>query len=371
MPGCKKAILVTALLLLISLLTANLRKEFVALEKAYQEGKMNDLAAQMLNLKAKSDEEKSLLLFMSGVLKSKHSDCIAQLQLAIERHPNTFYGQLSMLHRAKLHVLNRETAEARVLLNRINSAQISERLYWLAVCAEMNDEHASVVSNAEAYLRLEPNGSFAEESYYQIANAYIQQKKYQSAQSTLNQLKNPKDSQYYHYLKGQAYHLSGNWQEALLNYKSAIDVSRYTQLAYQIEDRLFELKETYRSKVDLGFLFPYADLQILIEEDTPETTSPTPAVGLPAPATDAPLRLSAKPSKGLYLQAGRFGIEANARSVAYRIRQLNLPSGYYEDKGNKSVPWVAISGPFENTQQQQSAMQLLKSSQIDCFTIKY
>lgn len=367
--------LTLGLLLFITALSANLRKEFQAVEKAYQQGKLNEAAAQMLNLRASTDEEKALILYLTAVLKPKRADTLMHLQQAIEKYPSAYYGQLSMLHKAKLHILEREIAQAKNLLLKITSAQIAERYYWLAVCGEMSDDWAAAIANSETYLRLEPGGERLEDCYFLMAEAYIGQKKYQSATAILAQLAAikgyPTDVQYYHYLNGYAFQLAGNWQEALSHYSQGIQVTRYTQLAYQIEDRLFELKHKHGSKIDLGFLFPYSDLDIPVETVTPAESEPAPLKELAPPAADLPLRLSAKPSSGLYVQTGRFGVEANARSVAYRVRQLSLPSGYYEDKSNKHVPWVTFSGPYTNSDQQKKALELLKSNDIDCFSVRY
>jgi len=362
-------------LLLAAVLSASLRKEFQAVEAAYQQGKLNEVAAQMLNLRASSDDEKALILYLTAVMKPKRADTLMHLQQAIEKFPSTHYGQLSMLHKAKLHILERETAQAKTLLAKIDSADIPERYYWLAVCSEMTDDWAAAISNAETYLRLEPRGVRLEDCYFLMAEAYTGQKKYQSATATLAQLAAipgyPTDTQYYHYLNGYAFQLAGNWQEALSHYSRGIQITRYTQIAYQIEDRLFELKHTHGSKIDLGFLFPYNDLDIPVETEQVAEPVPTPLKEVETPPVDQPLRFSGKPNAGLYVQTGRFGVEANARSVAYRVRQLDLPAGYYEDKGNKSVPWVTFSGPYKNSEQQKKALELLRNNAIDCFAVRY
>lgn len=356
-------------------LFANLRKEFQALEKGYEQGRLNEVAAQMLNLRASSDEEKALMLYLSAMLKPKRADSLMQLQQAIEKYPATHYGQLSMLYKAKIHILEREPAQAKTLLNRINSTRISERFYWLAVCAEMSDDPAGMISNSEAYLRLEPNGEYVEDCHFLIADAYMEQKKFQSAISTLGKLGAlpgyPTDAQYFHYLTGYAQQQAGNWQEALSSYRKSIEVSRYSQIAYQTEDRLFELKQTHGSKIDLSFLYPYTELDIPIAIEKPADQPQPPLKEVENPPADLPLRVNGKPSGGLYVQTGRFGQEANARSVAYRVRQLSLPSGYFEDRGNKSVPWVTFSGPFKSKDEQSKALDLLKSSKIDCFAVSY
>ncbi len=362
------------LALLCTSLHANMRKNFNALESSYEQGKINEIASQISTLKPSSNEEKAFVLFLRAMVENKSSHVSSgYLQQAITNYPNTKYGQLSMLQQAKLHVLQRQTGQAKTLLERITSSQILERFYWLAVCEEIADRPSSVISHAENYQRLEPRGEFLEESYYLIANAYIGQGKHQSSVSTLNKLGAirgyPTDTQYFHYLLGYSYHMAGNWQEALSNYKKGMQITRYSQVAYMIEDQIFELKAKYGDRVDLSFLYPYQKLDIL-EQVSPATPKQE-VVEIETPPADAPLKLTGKPVSGLYLQTGRFGVEANARSIAHRIRGLKLPSGYYEDRSRKDVPWVTFSGPFNTADEQEQALKLLKDNQIDCFKTRH
>ena len=362
------------LALLCTSLDANLRKNFQALETSYEQGKINEIASQISTLKPSSNEEKAFVLFLRAMVENKSSQVSSSyLQQVISNYPNTKYGQLSMLQQAKLFVLERRTGEAKTLLEKITSSQIPERYYWLAVCEDMVDRLASVISNAENYQRLQPKGEYLEESYYLIANAYLGQGKHESAVSTLNKLAAirgyPTDAQYFHYLLGLSYHGAGNWQEALSNYQKGMQITRYSQIAYLIEDQLFELKSKYGARVDLGFLYPYQRLKIL--ESVPAEEAEQQVVEIETPTVDAPLKLTGKPVSGLYLQTGRFGVEANARSIAHRIRSLKLPSGYYEDRGRKDVPWVTFSGPFKTVAEQDQALKILKDNQIDCFKTRH
>lgn len=368
-------VLLFVLLALVSTsLHANLRKDYQALETSYKQGKINEIASLLPSLKPASNEEKAFVLFLRAMVESKSSHISGgYLQQAISNYPKTLYGQLSMLQQAKLYILERKTGQAKTLLEKITLSQISERYYWLAVCEEMADKPASIISNAENYQRLEPQGEYLEESYYLIANAYLDQNKYQSSISTLNKLATiqgfPSDAQYFHYLLASSHHKAGNWQEALSNYQKGMQLTRYSQIAYQIEDQLFELKQQYGSRVDLSFLYPYQslDIQEPIVPDTPKQEIKE----IDTPPTDAPLKLGSRPISGLYLQTGRFGVEANARSIAHRIRSLNLPSGYFEDKSKKDVPWVTFSGPFKTADEQEQALKTLKENQIDCFKTRY
>lgn len=362
--------LVSLILLIIPIgVAAKLSREFTAMATSFNKGKIDELAAQMLSARAGNDEERSLLLYLNAMLKKSKTEQVAGLEQNITKYPSALYSQWSLLELGRIHILERETAKAKTALQRITSTDIMERFYWLAVCAEMTDDTNGVIANAENYLRLAPNGVYWEEAHYLMVDAYMTQSKYQSAISTLNKVKArsgyPTDQQYFYYLMGLCYQKSGNHAESLSNYHIGLELDRYSQLAYQIEDNMFELKRVHGSKVDLSFLFPYVDLNIPTEivADTPVVVIPE----IETPTPDMPLKLGAKPKTGIYLQLGKFSVEANAGSLANKIRQLKLPAVYFED--NKS--YVSICGPFKTSAEAEQAKQALKSNNYDSFVVTY
>jgi tetratricopeptide (TPR) repeat protein len=331
-----------SLLCFTTLLSANLRKEFQAMQDLYDSGKLNELAGQLITMKPSNDEERAQVSYLNAMLKIKKSEMESFLQQAADKYPRTNYGQIAMVERAKMHIIDREAVPAKTLLSKVTSTDLMERFYWMTVCAEMLDDYAGVITNAENYQRLAPGGEFIEESHYLIADSYINQKKYQSAIATLNKLKTttgfPTDTQYFHFKLGHAHQLAGQPNESLASFKTGLELNRLTQLAYTIEDHLFELKDKYGSRIDLSFLYPYSELE-LPEALTPDVTPPAETLPLPFdPPQNVPLKLGAKPTTGFFLQAGRFGVEANASTIAQKIRQMKLPGNYFEDKTTNPCP---------------------------------
>ncbi|MCB5285853.1 MAG: SPOR domain-containing protein [Candidatus Cloacimonetes bacterium] len=373
MPRDPRFILALLLLALLPLtaLAVDFRREFQTVEDLWLQGKLEELPGQLYKNVAKNDEERALQTYLNAMLKQSKDDTLILLKQAADRYPSTHYGQQSMLEMAKLHILEREIPAAETLLKKISSPELPERFYWLAYCAQYRDDHAAAIAQGENYLRAAPNGRFAEDSHYIIAGAYQNQNKFFSAISSLEKLRAlpglPKNQQYFHYLLGRNHHQNGNCAEAFLNYKTAFELNRKSQLAFEIEDRLHELKGRYGSQVDLSFLYPYTELEL--PELVPEPVlEPLPAQAEVDPT--APARLEAKPS-GIHVQAGRFGKEENAGSRTAELRALKVKANYFEDKGNKTVPWVVVSGPYPSQSEADCVARLLRANSIDCFITRF
>lgn len=345
-------------------LEAKLGKPFTALEDTYKRGNIDALAAQMISVKPTNDDERAMVDYYNAMLKTKLSEQVMLLDQITLKYPNTVYGNKARLERAKQFVLDRDYAKAKEQLQKITSTEVMERYYWLAVCADASNDYEGVISNAETYLRMEPKGDMAQEAYYLMADSYIAKSQYQSALNTLNKITSTDDTQYYEYMLGYCYQMLKNPTEATKHYKAAIEVNRLGQFAYSAEDRLFELKQAYGSKVDLSFLFPYTELEIPV---APEAEAPAAVVPVARdPIPDTPLKLSARPLNGKYIQTGCFKVEANASSLAFNIRKLNLPANYYYDK---KKDWVVISGPYSNDKDAEQALLELKAGHIDGFFV--
>ncbi|HOC96016.1 MAG TPA: SPOR domain-containing protein [Candidatus Cloacimonadota bacterium] len=349
----------------LALFAVEFRAEFRSLETLYQSGNLNELGARLMDVKARNNEESSLLLYLNAMLRKSKTDSASLLEDSARKYPNTHYGQLSMLELAKLHLQERDASKAKSYLQKITSQDLLERYYWLAVCAEAGNDFSLAIANCETYLRLAPRGKLVEEAYFLIAEAYQYQGKFQSAISSLKKLQAldgyPRAVQYFHYKMGYLQQLANKPNEALESYKTGLEIDRLSHIAFLIEDRLFELKDKYPASVDLSFLYPYTELQL------PETVAAT----KPVNGTKLPLKLDNKPSGGFFLQVGRFSQESNATRMSASIRDMDLLSSYYEDKDNRTVPWVVVSGPYQTKNEAEMIRQALLDRDINCFITQF
>ncbi len=364
------------LICLISIsLSAQIRKYLLELDSMYQKGKTDEVADRIAKVKAKNDEERALLSYYGASLKKDITTALSLYERAGEQYSKTYYGQLSILEAAKIHVLERDYSKAQLLLRKISSPQIPQRMYWLAVVAFAMDDFDSAIAQAENYLRLSPNGKQAENTMHLITDAYIAQKKYHSAILYLDKITKLEDydRQYYLYRLGYCYELSGKTNDALSSYRNAYEVDKYSQIAYLVEERLFGLR-AQRPSLDLSFLYPYNPVEIP-EIDTLETPAVQDSSATPAFTMDydsrLPLKLLAKPQIGFYLQSGRFSVESNARRLSESIRKMRMPAVYYEEDHNGKTTWVVLAGPFDNQDQCALAKDTLKNQEINCFIVQY
>ena len=346
-----------------------LRKEFQELETQYQNGSLDNVTDLLIKLKPSTDEERAFVIYYSAMTKSSAAECLSLHESNSTRFPESLYGQKSKLELAKNAILEHDYQKAGSQLKAISNSLISERFYWLSVLAYDQDSWQEAIDQAENYLRLVPDKLISETAHYIVANSYIRQKKYMSAISTLTKFAAisglPTDSQLYSYTLGTAYDKAGNLQDAVAKYRTAYELNKFTQLAYQIEDRLFELRSTNAS-LDISFLYPYSELVIEVPSDSAQAVNTAPVVD-----PSKPLKTSGRPGSGYYLQAGRFSVEANAIGRTKDILSCNHPAVYFEEKQNNKSTWVVMSGPYSNQSDADLARMKLISSNIDCFTVKY
>lgn len=358
------------LLLSLGLGALTLKKDFAALESNYKSGKIDDAVDLLGNLKPTIDEERAFVIYYSAILKSNATESMQLHKNNVDKFPNALYAQKSMLELTKLNVLARNTDAALGYLRRITSPELEERYYWLAICSSEKEQYNDAINYGETYLKLSENQQMLENCYFVIADAYSSQKKYLSAASTLTRLgtlpQHPIDEQRYYFNLAMAYDKASKTSDALANYRRAYELNKYTQIAYQIEDRLFEMRSV-NSSVDISFLYPYSELVIEGTQDVPKPDPVTPA----AVDNSSPLKISGRPTSGYYLQAGRFSVADNALIRTKEIRGYGFPSAYFEEKQNGKSTWVVMSGPYTSQLDADSARNRLLSGNIDCFTVKY
>ncbi|MDD3235574.1 MAG: SPOR domain-containing protein [Candidatus Cloacimonetes bacterium] len=358
--------------------SAAIRKEFTALEDQFNKGKIDEVQDALSTLKPNNDEERACVSYYNAMLKIKKADAVTTHLQLIGKYPKSSYAQKSLLELGKLHILERNIEEAKTSLKKISSTGLMERFYWLGLCAWWQDDFALAIDNAENYLRMDAKGEYCEAAHYLIAECYLTQNKAYSAVTTLSKLQSLKlqdvDEQYLLYRLGYAYEQSNKLSDAIGYYQRGYELDSYSQIAYLIEDRLFELRSRNKS-IDISFLYPYSLLQIPVITEAPSApivdNIPITPIPIVPQTPNAAVKLKAKPTNGYWLQAGRFSLESNANKLVINIRLLNLPAVYYEDVSNGKKSWVVLCGAFDEKAKAEAAKSQLVKSDINSFVTQY
>jgi len=364
-------VIIVLFILFTSLLSAEIDKQFSDAENLFTAGKIDAFAGSLLSLKASNNDEKAFLGYYNAVLEKNTANSMKSFALVSQTYPSSLYGQMALLEIAKLNILDREIAQAMNNLKKITSTEMIEKSYWLAFCSYQQNDYQNAINHAENFLRLSKTNLYLEDTYFLIVESYISLRQANSAVKTLNKLKAingfPTDMQFFYFRLGYAYELSGNRQDAVASYRDGYLLNKFSQVAYLIEDRLFELRTSFGSSIDLNFLYPYTELSI-----TPVDTGTAPTISTPLPIIDqkTDLKADAKPSGEYLIQAGRFSSESNASKLVVKMRSLELPSVYYEALQNKQKTWVVVCGPYNTQQDADAAHTKLKDNDIDSFITK-
>ena len=361
----------------IASLYGNISRDFSEAQKLFDRGKLDEFTASFMSLKAANDEERAFLLYYGARLEKSAAKAMESYNQLASRFASTRFGQMGILELAKLHILDREIDKALAQLRRVTANDLTERIYWQAVCSYQQSDWQTAINHGENFLRLNPNSIYTEDTHYMIAESYLNQNKANSAVTVLNKLQGikdlPTDRQYFHFRLGFAHERANNPRDALAQYRDGYLLNKFSQIGYQIEDRLFALRSTYGNSIDLSFLYPYVELS-LSEQSQVQTPPPPPPAG--ATATNgidlgAPLKIAERPTGDYFVQAGRFSSEANAENLARRIRGLDVQAAYYEQMHNNQKTWVVVCGPYATQQDAIFAHSKLRENEIDCFITRH
>jgi tetratricopeptide (TPR) repeat protein len=368
------------LLLLLSAvrLEAVLSAEIQAIITAYNNGERSRCENLLNRAKPQSNEEEATVKYYKALLSHDAEIARALLQSIIDLNPKLNLAQNARLELGKLYLLDREYDKALAHFNSITSPDLDEKHFWIANVYYEKEDFSNAIASANQYLRQASVGEKAEEAYYLIADAYIELRQYNNAISTLKKLLSKpaliSDEQYLRYRYGYACELLGNRSEALSQYRQGYELNRFSQLAYMIEDRLFEMRSTYGYAIDLSFLYPYCaspppDI-VLAEQNKNSNDIPAGSDTTSVVKNNNAPEIDFSNQQGLYLQAGRFSKQDNAIRLCEKIGKLNLHAQYYKVTQQQDVSWVVIVGSFPSQLDAVNAKSLLRDNGIDSFIIQ-
>lgn len=358
---------------------AAVKVDITAIIKNYDNGDLDKCSSLLLNSHPENNDEKAIVLFYKALLSYSIDSAINNFQQLIDTYPKNIYAQKACIELGSVYLLDRDYDKAMSYFNKITDPILTEKHYWIANTYFQKEDYNNAINSANQFIKLTSTSIKLEDTHYLVADAYIIMNQYNNAISTLKKLlPKPsiiKDEQYFRYRMGYAYEMLGNRMEALSQYKQGYEKDRFSQLAYQIEDRLFELRSKYGSTVDLNFLYPYSDgplpdivlaeqlkLAKQQEQENPDSISVVKEI--------KPQEIDPAAQAGLYLQAGRFSQQNNAVKLCEKIIKLGLSANYYKSNQFKDVSWVIIVGPYQTQLEAQTAKDKLADNNIDTFIIQ-
>jgi tetratricopeptide (TPR) repeat protein len=268
------------------------------------------------------------------------------LERLAKEYTDDYYGQSALLELAKINILQREYKLAISSLKNISNSKISEKEYWLANAYLKTGKNDKAIISAQNFIFITKDTAKAENAYLLIAEAYINQKIYKRALSTLETLRT---SQYIanqialvHFKIGFCNEMLGDFEQALRSYKKLKIDFPYHQYTYEAEDRMKNI--TGNTEVT--------------ENETIAGITPT--------KTDSK---SAKGEYEVFLQVGAFSATANAENLGKKVMSLGFNFSIFPKTKNGKKLYVVAVGPFESDALK-PAISKLKDNGLDSFVLK-
>ncbi len=372
-------LILISFLFLTPIFSASIKSDIQSIIDSYEKAEFEKCNSLIQKSQAENHEEKAIVFYYTIMLTSDVETAKTNLQALIDAYPKTHYSQMALLELGNLFLLDREYDRALSFYNKVTEPDISEKHFWIANVYFQKGDYSNAIASGNQYLRLSKPSQKQEDIYYLIADSYINLNQYNNAINTLKKLLTYPDriqeEQYLRYRYGYASELLGNKLEALSQYQQGYELDRFSQLAYLIEDRLFEMRAKYGASIDLSFLYPYTasplpDIVLAEQNKTDKVMEPVNPDTTSAVKDLVPKEIDVTKQQGLFLQAGRFSMQNNAFKLCERIIGLGLVAQYYKSTQFKDVSWVVLVGPYQTQLEAINAKNLLTENGIDSFIIQ-
>jgi len=367
------------LLLFCGGLFAAVRPEIQSIALNYEQGNLEQSRQLLQKIQPLNSDEQAIVYYYKALLASEAETAKQQLLLLIQLPSRNNYVQKGLLELGQISLLERDYDKALTYFNRITDPDLPEKHFWLASAYYSQGNFSKAVASADQFIRLAGDSPKKEDAYLLLADAYISLGQYNNAINTLKKLLSKPElvtkEQYLRYRYGYATEMLGNTSEAVSQYRQGIELNRASQLAYLMEDRLFDLRDKYGSAIDLSFLYPYSDtslpdIVLVALSNSGNNNDADKSDSMPKVQSAKPQEVDFEKQTGIYLQAGRFSNQQNAIKLCERILKLNLNAQYYKSTQHSDVSWVVIVGPYTTELDAVNAKTVLRQENIDSFIIQ-
>ncbi|HPT72249.1 MAG TPA: SPOR domain-containing protein [Candidatus Cloacimonadota bacterium] len=375
---------IIGLLLILSFMILELnaltlfKSEYTELENSYQKIDDATFEAQLNALKPIASEEKAFVAYYKAKLIPDVNTMIIEMVKVADTYPKTEYGQKACLELGIIYFLQRDTGKSSIYLAKITLPSINDKNLWLSQVYLKQGENDKAIQYSQSYLVNSTDPEKMETAYYVIANAYINQRRYDNVQSLLDRLDSvqglPKHNIYYNYLRGYAYDMCNNNEMALRYYRNVFKLDRYSQYAFMAEDRLLSMKARMRDNLDISFIYPdsvYHPAPVV--PDTAKTITvvlPPPGIDPPIESVQDSLQMVKNTGHGIFLQLGRFSSESNAQNLMLKLKDDQFSAIYFPTKLDNKITYRVLMGPYKTEAQAEKIRVKLNEKSYGSIIIK-
>jgi len=290
-------------------------------------------------------------LYNNAKVETNANKAIILYENIYNQDNDSVFGQLSLMQMAKINFFKRDYKNAISLLKKVHHKKILTKQYWLAKSYLKIEKYQLSIISSQVFIAESDDIAKIEDTYFLIAEAYLQQKMYKRAFNTLESLRTSKyiknNIPLLHYKMGICKEKQEKFEQALMFYKKLKQDFPYHQYCYLAEDRIYNLNK--KDKININF----SEINSFRKEKPIEESKA---------ATGKDLKV--------YLQVGAFGSEESARKLGKKVKVIGYEYIVFSKIKNNNKLHIVAAGPFDEKNDLKKIMQKLKENNLNSYVIK-
>jgi tetratricopeptide (TPR) repeat protein len=375
-------------LMLFWIISGQSNQEIKEIETAYKNGSLT-MSSYLLEFKDKDNAElRSVKYYFKGILDSDLGKAIDTHTINFISYPTHYYGQLSGIQLIILDYINKDYNKALVNVERVNSYEVPDALYWKAKIFQALQRYDEAIAISQNFILSQDENQLIQKVWVIILECYYCKRDILNFDKYYEQFSKHKNFSEY---KAYILYLQGllnekhNVSKSLIVYDMVITEFPESQYRVQAEDRLLAIRNGMEYAPDFPLpsvdntpviTIPTPPQNIIIPEPTPITTTPTP---VPTPTINVIpnttisnvefSRYEDLPKKSYYLQFIATSVENSARNLVNTLKKENINVFYITKPVNNNRLFAVVQGPYESIQQAQEAQKKIPK-QYETFIFK-
>lgn len=330
------------------------------LEQHYLAGNWTEIEIILNNNTPVNNVEKTGHYLYRAKIAVEQKEISGYLEEAVRLSSDIMYGQRALVKLANIAQLERNYQKSLSYLLRVKTQMISDRDYLLSSVYLKLENYPEAIGAAQDFIKITKDTVKRELSYLQIVEAFILNKQYQQALSTLETMVSRNYVVNHHsivdFKEGYCLEQMGKIAEAIEKYKYVITQYPYSEFAFRAERRLYDLTIETAEKVD------YASLSVIgSQPERLDRTSVATSADIPTGTGD-----------NFYVQVNAFAEQVNAASHSQYLRNLGYDNIIFSKTVLDQKLYVVAIGPFPVRKDASAKQVEIKNKlNMDSFIIKY